>query len=389
MEPRRPRDVVPLSGALTASVAITGHGEPLFLTEDGILGLLGSDGHLLWSLLVAPSQSAPALDAEGNCYVAGSDGQLYAVSARGRLRWVRPLRARPVRGVAVGPAWIAVALETGEVSWFRQNDGRWLAQVDAGGLPAAAPVITQDGSVLLPLQEGAIVRLSPRGVELRTPIPSGARPGAMAIDATGASYVGASDGSFSLISAEGQLRWRVNVGGPVRLSPALTEDGHILVAADRAVITLRPTGERIWKRPVGGRIVAGPLIADDGTVYVATAAPGRSSARAATPGWLVALDPHGAVVLRERLPAPPVPGLNLADHRLWIGLGDGTLRRYAVPQQTLARSPWSKARGGQRNAGTPRLFRAPLPEPARGERPGSAPPAGMNPHPAPVSAPSR
>lgn len=356
IDPIRPRDYVQITGLLEAAVAVAADGEILSLGDDGVLARAGADGHQRWSLLVGPSRGAPALDADGNCYIAGRDRNLYSVDPQGGIRWLRPLTGTPFRGVAVGERVLAITLETGELQLFSLDRGRPLLSVLTGHVPSAAPVITGDGEVALPTRDGLIVRVDEQGHAAAFRVSRGVAVGPLAAGGDGELYAGTADGDLVRVARSGDVRWRVATGLPLDRAPVLGTDGAIFAAAGGEVIAVAPDGTLRWRRPVAGRVVGSPLAADDGSVFVAI----ESTVRGRTRGAVIGLDPSGRPARQLLLPGPPSPGLMLSDHVLWVGLLDGTIRRFPIGARALAKSPWPSARGGVRNAG--RSLRPPRPE---------------------------
>lgn len=344
--PRRPRDLVVLSGVIEGPVALASTDQALFTTDENMLGQVGPDGYVRWTLLVGAVAGAPALDDEGAGYVASRDGALYAIAADGGQRWERRLGGGARGGVAVGPSRLAVSLDSGAVRWWRRKDGAPLGQVALGAVPAAAPVLTAAEHAIVATMDGHLVGLDPAGVRWRVRTPTGAAPGPLALGPIGDTvYAGTADGWVVTVSADGRQRWQVSVGAPVVASPVLAEGGAaIYIAAGEGVVALSPEGAILWRAPAGGALIGSPLVADDGTVYGLVATAEKR-------GAVIGISPDGQRTTRRGLPAPPAPSLSLANHRLWVGLRDGTIRRLPVPQRGLARSAWAKARGDIRNTG--------------------------------------
>jgi outer membrane protein assembly factor BamB len=238
---------------------------------------------------------------------------------------------------------VVVALESGEVLWYLRGSGRPIGRVSTGARPAAGPVLLPDRRVAFPSMDGRVFQLDARGVRWRAELSPGHRAGPLAVDGAGALYAATADGAVTKLAPDGAIVWRIATPVSIERSPVLAEDGTLLVAAGRHLLAIDPArGAPLWTAPVGGEIVGGPLVAADATVFVSL------------PAALVAIGPRGALRSRAKLPASPVPGLTLADHHLWVGLRDGTLRRFHVPQAGLARSPWAKSRGDLMNSGTSR-----------------------------------
>jgi outer membrane protein assembly factor BamB len=340
IEPHRARRIVALAGVLDGPVAVGNDGSATFLTDEGILGRVNPDGNLRWSLLVAPPGGAPAVGPQGTIYAAGRDGWLYAVGAAGAALWSARLGGQPVRGVAVGAERLAVALDDGRVAFWRA-DGRPIGWVALGSAPSGAPALA-GALAIVPTSDGLVVAVDGGRVAWRARV-AAAAVGPLAIGADGQVYAGAEDGTVASVRADGRVLWRVAVHDAVTRSPALAEDGTVIVAAGAAVVAVSASGQLRWRAALGAPIVAGPLVAAGDTIYVGVP---RSGA-----GELCALDARGAVLRRIALPAAPTRGLALFDRSLWTALEDRTLRRIEVPERGLAQSGWAKARGDVDNRG--------------------------------------
>jgi outer membrane protein assembly factor BamB len=298
------------------------------------------NGYARWTVLVGPSHAAPALDEHGTTYVAGRDQQLYAVDALGRIAWVRQLEARPRGGVVVAHGAATVMLENGVVAWYTCDQGKLIKRLPIAIVPSAAPVLLANRWFIVSSTTGEIVKLDIRGIRWRIALPGRRSIGALAPDAQGAVIAAVTDGSLVKVSPDGTIAWQAQVDVSPQRSPVFGADGTLFVAAGHRLAALdASTGTPVWRAGVGGQIMGGPLVTDDGTVYVSIA---RS---------LVAISKNGEVATPIALPDVVVPGLTIADHRIWVGLSDSTLRPITVPQRGLARSPWAKARGNLSNSG--------------------------------------
>jgi outer membrane protein assembly factor BamB len=220
IEPHRSRTSVDLTGLLTGPVAIDPHAHVVLLADDGVVSQLAADGNIRWSFLVGPPGGAPALGPDGAVFVASRDGRLYALDDDGALLWSGVLGGRPVRGVAIGPDRVDVALDTGVLAQWNL-DGELVA--------------------------------------------------------------GTAGGSVARVRVDGSIDWRIDAGGPVHLSPVFGEDGTTFVAAGSAVVAIAPTGGIIFRRDLEGPVLAGPLVADDGAIYMAFAAGDGGRIRALAP----------------------------------------------------------------------------------------------------------
>jgi outer membrane protein assembly factor BamB len=315
----------------------------IFLTEDGVLGKIAPEGRLRWSLLLAPSSGAPALDG-GTGFVAGRDRRLYATDTKGNLLWSRPLWGVPIEGATIAPSVVAVAVDPGFVRFWDRDRRTLLGQIALGAMPSAAPSLGSDGLFFVPTRDGWLVALDSHAIRWRRRVATLAlSPAAVAADST--IIVGSQTGTLSAVNPQGNVLWTEMLGvDPIERSPVLADDGTIYVIAGGHLVAVSRDGGVRWRNDLPGRIAAGPLVADDGSILVAVTS--RDLV-----GQILAIAPDGASLRRHPLKGLPTRGMSLADHQLWVSLAESSLQRVTVPQRELARSPWAKARGGKANRG--------------------------------------
>lgn len=142
-------------------------------------------------------------------------------------------------------------------------------------LPVSSPVISADGSAIYvgggdgnlyairPGVNPSYIGIFPVGGQIRsTP----------AIGEDGTIYVGSDDDSLYAISPQGALRWRFETGHNVVSSPALGEDGTIYVGSeDRNFYAVNPDGTERWRYAADGPIQSSPAVGADGTIYFGAA----------------------------------------------------------------------------------------------------------------------
>lgn len=310
----------------------------------------------------------PAVGPDGDLYVAGGAGYLYALDPGGSPVWSHRVGAEPTdrpavhRGVVAVPTVdgrvVAAAAAGGDRAWAASaGDRRGRYRVATAG--PAVYVAGPGGVTALAVADGA-TRWSttlPRRV-VAGPVEAGGR----VVVATGRG----DDARLVALDAGGDVSWRVPLAGDVR---ALAADGdRVLVAAGDAVHGVDEEGDRRWRvrtgevsglSPAPGGAVVGTY---DGRVVrvrggaaawrAAVDAPAAAPAPGPAGRWVYAVTP-GAVVgvrggeVRWRTPvgmtvlAPPA----VAD-RVYVGTQvnrtyaldrDGSvawINRYATPVGT-------------------------------------------------------
>jgi len=90
-----------------------------------------------------------------------------------------------------------------------------------------------------------------------------------ALDGRGRIFFCSSDGYLYCLNLEGELVFRLLLGGEIVSSPAIGSDGTVFVGSkDGKLYAVSPGGEILWDYVTGGEIVASPAVGDDGTVYI-------------------------------------------------------------------------------------------------------------------------
>lgn len=170
-----------------------------------------------------------ALDREGHVIVGNHDGSVVSLTAAGQVRWRRELGTPVDASAALG------------------DDGT--IYVTADGLHALDPARGADRwHVVSP----SPVRTSPA-----------IHPAGLVIFATPEGRVTA------VRAATGEVAWEHALGGSTDSSPAITDDGHIVIGDDLSHVTaLDQDGHQVWQVTTEGDVRATPAIGLDGTIVV-------------------------------------------------------------------------------------------------------------------------
>lgn len=230
-----------------------------------------------------PIVAAPAVVGD-RILVASLSGRLAALGPEGRPAWALELKERLYGSPLVlnelvligadGGALIAIDAASGVTRW------KLSAEHDVDTAPA-------------PLGEGAVFAAGPQLVALR-------RDGAVrwryktkkkifaspAVADDGTVIVGDQAHQVTALSPEGRVRWTFDAGADIDATPVIGEGNVVYVGTDGAEIIALDlaTGALRWRRAVGGK-VRGPLgLGRDGTLFAGTYGPDPA---------LVALAPEG------------------------------------------------------------------------------------------------
>lgn len=177
-------------------------------------------------------------------------------------------RARITSQAVVSQRGAVVVTSHDGVVYGLARDGSAQWQVNTGDRVYTTPIVPDDGTMVLGTDADRMVMLGPDG-SLRLALGTD--------DDADTSPAAAADGSLrfgagrSLYATEADLtvRWRLDLGGKVFSSPAVTADGvAVMGSQDDRVRAVSPDGGVRWTVVTGDDVDAPPAIGDDGTVYV-------------------------------------------------------------------------------------------------------------------------
>jgi outer membrane protein assembly factor BamB len=162
---------------------------------------------------------------------------------------------------------------------------RW--RVELGDRVYGAPLVLDDGTVMVGSDAKKLVAISPRGsVVFRLEL-DGEVDGAPALGRDGTVIVNAGRTVVS-VRRGGDVAWRFSAHGKVYASPAVTDQGLVVFGSqDDHVYALAADGTLAWAVDLGSDVDGAPAIADDGTIAVGT-----------DKGEVVQLDPRGTIKAR-------------------------------------------------------------------------------------------
>lgn len=159
-----------------------------------------------------------------------------------------------------GGSLVAVARADGSPRW----------SVPLGERAYSTPLVHENGTIYVGTDAKKLVAVSPKGevlfrLETDGEADTGPVPGkdGTVVVAAGKYVYAARRG--------GDLAWRYAAKNKVFTSPAVTEDGQVIVGSqDHHVHALTPAGALAWTVDLGADVDGAPAIADDGSIYVGT-----------------------------------------------------------------------------------------------------------------------
>jgi len=308
-----------LDGWIHGSVAFDEHSSSLYLSNGRALLAYDLNGQELWSSSIADGDGSPAIDAEGNVYIA-DDRRLYGFDSQGNLLWFTqfPPAGLASSKLAISAEGLIIAAYSNHVTAFDIVSGEviWDKTFDLS-FTNSAPALTDNGHIVVAgagsNREPTLMKLDPRG----------------------------------------EIVWSVNYmtreTNTIFSSPVISPDGTIYVGTiddlspnlEFNLEAFNSDGTELWQYPIFGA-PGTPAIAEDGTVYVSDFA-----------GVLHAVNQDGSVHWSNLglLPGASVsetigsPSIDV-DGTVYLGFDSGVLQAYADNTNGAALSWSGLAHGG-------------------------------------------
>lgn len=275
------------SSPAVSSVGVTWMG-----ATDGNVFAVSTSGTVRWAHRTgAPIASSPALDALGNAIIGSMDGFLYAVapedapadldaggdSSDAAVSFPAP---KVVFKVVVGPIASSPVIGADGTIYVGTTEGKLVAVSNTGTISWSAttndrhgssPALGQDGTIYVGSTDRKLYAFDPNGGTKWALDLGSPVHGSPAVGGEGSIYIGTSDGKLHAVSFAGSERWSYATGGPITGTPAVYA-GTVYVGSEdkklHAVSTV--DGGARWSYATSGA-VATPVIGPDGTIYVGSA----------------------------------------------------------------------------------------------------------------------
>ncbi len=340
------------SAAIALSHPAIGPDGTIYVGSNRNLLAVSSEGKLRWEAGVGEA-GTPVVSEEGTIYLDTWHGSLFGVNKGGQIVW-RPgcgligFNAPPAMGAntmlyflnTVSDIYAFEPKRSEEKVWsldtFREGmlgaDTVLPGSARVGGISAkAAPILTRNGSVILPRQN-FLHSISTNGSpEWDLELTSG-NLGQAALAEDGTIFLGDDRSVVYAVESSGSKKWRLDVGGSVQGSPVIDTAGIVYFAAGDAVYAVNPDGSLKWRfspmRRLG--ISTSPALAADGTLYV-----GGDFA-------LVALNPDGTLKWNIRIYSPTSSPTIGPDGTIYFACGYSWLCAVEDQGSPLMRSAWPK-----------------------------------------------
>lgn len=228
------------------------------------------DSRIKWDLPIgSPVYSSPAVDEQGNLYLATWTGYVHGLNIMKTTGWDYFTGANMFSSPAIGPdGTIYVGTLVNELLALSPSGQKKWA-INLGNKVGATPAVAPDGTVYVGCYDNQMHALRPDGSKKWT-FKTGAQIGSSAaVGQDGTIYFGSYDGNLYALRPDGTKKWQFATGEKIFSSPALSDDGTIYFGSyDDRIYALNPDGTEKWHYQTGGNVESSPVLAADRTVYV-------------------------------------------------------------------------------------------------------------------------
>lgn len=232
-------------------------------------------------------------------------------------------------------ATLYVATLGGDLVALARADGgrRWTIKL--GDRAYASPLVADDGTIWAGTDAKKVFAVSPKGDVVHRIDVDGEADTSPALANDGTIVLAAGTQVLS-IRRRGDLAWRFATKGKVFTAPAVTPSGLVIVGSqDDGVYAIGEGGRLAWRVDLGADVDGAPAIGDDGAIYVGTDA-----------AEVVKLDPAGKIVWRAPAGGFVRGGLSIGRN------GDVLAGTYGPVPRVLRIDPEGRPRGAFAIRGT-------------------------------------
>lgn len=255
---------------------------------------------------IFPKEGVPSIDRNGNVFIGGVDGVLYAMNDDGTVKGSNKLGnasiSRPLTFSDNGTIYIRnnsgsgsiVALNTdGTLKWKYGTRFYWQGSI-AVGKDGTAYVGSQDGYLYAFSADGNVkwqYRTGSEFDEYNPIVGHGSLNSSPCIGPDGSLYASNYYNTLFALTAWGTLKWKFEATAMASFSPAVDEQGTVyFMCNDNVLWALNDDGSVKWQLPDMNGYKTSPVIAADGTVYAGAGGSIYAIARDGTVKWRYASD---------------------------------------------------------------------------------------------------
>jgi outer membrane protein assembly factor BamB len=268
---------IDLDGITEGAPVVAADGTIYIGNHSGRLLAFDPSGALKWSYkTLSVIRGTPLIGTDGTIYVGSKDGGLYAINPDGTLKWV----FYTGNSISSSPS-ISNDGKTIYFGTYRRGvyavgtDGmmKWHQLVDMA-ISAPSPAVAADGTIYIggygQMKDGLMYAFNADGtIKWRREVPGPVRT-TVAIGTDGTLYFGTRNGRLYAVNPDSTIKWTFSAGDEIRASAAIdTQDGTIYFGSyDKKLYAINPDGTLKWSYDTNGYIEASPIVDARGVVYV-------------------------------------------------------------------------------------------------------------------------
>lgn len=235
----------------------------------------------------------PAIDADGNIYVANRKNEVFKLTSSGAVTQLASTDCPDITGgislAKDGTAYMFGKGNTGLYAYNTSGDNKkWLYNTDfgnasdalTGALRSASVTVGNDGTLYsvidLSSGAGAVIALDPNGSLKWKYETVGAIPdGGVVLGEDGTVYANGGKASGSngagvvALGSDGSLKWHYKTESDAQTVPLIDNRGYIhFITADATYYILKPDGKLFSSQKIGDSTASSPVMDDKGNLYV-------------------------------------------------------------------------------------------------------------------------
>ncbi|MCF7805130.1 MAG: PQQ-binding-like beta-propeller repeat protein [Candidatus Marinimicrobia bacterium] len=221
------------------------------------------------ALLQGDVPTSPAVDAQGNVYIAALNG-VYSYDPQGSKRWeffpeqVKYFESSP----AVGAGPVVYIGSTDGHLYALDHEGNQKWRFATGDSIVSSPVVGENGVIYIGSNSDSLYAVNPDGSHKWTFGAGDEIKSSPAYGSDGTIYFGSDNGNVYAVDSSGTEVWSVSTDGPVRSSPAISGDGTIYVGSnDSKLYSISSSGSVNWSYDTGSPVKSSPAIGQSGTIF--------------------------------------------------------------------------------------------------------------------------
>ena len=334
---KKPLWKVKLAAESAGSPAVFAH-QAIVVTRNGALQALDLAGKTVWKQkLPSGCLAAPALDVNGDIYVACADGSLLRFTGAGKQVWQTELKQEVLAAPLLAAETLFTVSASGRVWRIAKKDGAIQKTVDLRLPVHSSPVWdAARRNLLVPVKDYYLFALDQElhvhwkfktaGVNLSVP----------AVNPQNDIYFTSMDHHIYKIDANGRQLWKYKAGGWIKSSPVIDEKGRIYFGSyDRYFYAVDAKGKQLWHFQGKAQFTCSAALDAAGNIYCGD-----------TSGSVYALDAKGSLLWQYKSEDFISVDLTIMpDKVLLAGSIDGTMLAFKIEQPLSQKAWWAKYLG--------------------------------------------